>query len=156
MYFSSSDVANTFLVRSFRQSVPVTAMRLQRMLFFAHSDHLDRAGTPLVHERFIAWPYGPVLPSIQQKFGAFVSNAITRFATDAASDSYVVDEQKRENIRRSIDLVWTAALPLTSAELSRIARDTGSAGTNAHESGHPLDDADIARDRPHLALYRAG
>ena len=53
-------VANFFLDRSSRAGVPITAMTLLKVLYFAHAWHLAKHDKPLIAQPFEAWRRGPV------------------------------------------------------------------------------------------------
>jgi uncharacterized phage-associated protein len=45
----------------------VTAMKLQKLIYYCQAWHLVRTGTPMFQDRIEAWPQGPVVPSIYKK-----------------------------------------------------------------------------------------
>ncbi|MFI4975059.1 MAG: Panacea domain-containing protein [Caulobacterales bacterium] len=46
----------------------VTNLALQKLMFFAHGQHMLTDGRPLVNGYFEAWRYGPVHPLVYQAF----------------------------------------------------------------------------------------
>lgn len=42
----------------------LTNLRLQKVLYFTHMFYSGKEGKPLIDEKFQAWEYGPVLPSL--------------------------------------------------------------------------------------------
>lgn len=46
----------------------VTHLQVQKMLYFAQAWHMMVLDTPLFEEDMEAWPHGPVVPSVWQKF----------------------------------------------------------------------------------------
>jgi len=74
-------LANLFLDWSIDVGIPVSPMKLQKLLFFTHSDFLTRTGMPLIKQEFEAWDYGPVIPSLYQEFKRFKDRPITSKAT---------------------------------------------------------------------------
>ncbi len=64
-------VANSFIKMALEAKLPVTQMKLQKLIFFAHGWHLAICDAPLVDETFEAWPYGPVIPSVYHEFKMF-------------------------------------------------------------------------------------
>ncbi|WP_158922985.1 type II toxin-antitoxin system antitoxin SocA domain-containing protein [Acidisphaera sp. S103] len=51
-------------------------LALQKVLYIAHMVHLGRCKDPLVDERFQAWDYGPVLPSLYRPVRMFGSEPV--------------------------------------------------------------------------------
>lgn len=73
----------------------VSNLELQKILFLAHMLHLGRSATPLVHEQFEAWDYGPVIPELYQRVKGFGSGPIRNVfhwvpAVDSGSPEYEV------------------------------------------------------------------
>jgi uncharacterized phage-associated protein len=63
-------VANYMLDVADRRGVPMTNLKLQKLLFFAHAISLIEQKTKLVSGYFEAWQYGPVHPAVYQAFKA--------------------------------------------------------------------------------------
>lgn len=55
-------------------------MKLQKLMFFCHSDFLLAKGTGLIEQQFEAWDFGPVIPYIFQEFKNFTKAPITERA----------------------------------------------------------------------------
>lgn len=75
--YETKAVANLLLDWAAAEGAPVTNLKLQKLLFFAHADHLVSTGHPLVRDEFEAWSYGPVIPAVYQEFKRFSDNPIT-------------------------------------------------------------------------------
>lgn len=143
-------LANTILMRSFDEGIPITPLKLQKLIFFVYSRYLCKYNEPLFSEQFCAWRYGPVLQSIYYEFNAFGANSITRFARDAVGDVYVVNSCET-NIIDIINSVWSDFGRMTAAQLSNLTHQKGSAWDIAKEKGRRyITDEDIQnaeRDR---------
>jgi len=66
-------VANAFLELAQEKGVPLTPMKLQKLLYFAQGWSLGLRGKSLVAEQPKAWPYGPVFQSVYfacRKYGS--------------------------------------------------------------------------------------
>lgn len=74
-------VANLFLDWADRDSLAITNLKLQKLLFFCHADFIKERGFPLIKEEFEAWDHGPVLPTVYRSFRQNASGAITNRAT---------------------------------------------------------------------------
>jgi uncharacterized phage-associated protein len=84
-------LSNNFLMRSFEQGIPITPMKLQKMLYFLYRDYLQETETALFGERFMAWQYGPVLDSVYQEFETYRSNAIKQYGGYPDTSYYIVE-----------------------------------------------------------------
>lgn len=69
---SATDVADWFINRIDRQEGEViTALMVQRLVYFAQAWFLANKGRPLFADDFEAWPTGPVVRSIFERFENF-------------------------------------------------------------------------------------
>ena len=67
--FDARAVANLLLdIAESEFSRPINNLALQKLLYFAHGQHLIGTGVPLVNGAFEAWTYGPVHPAIYREF----------------------------------------------------------------------------------------
>ena len=55
----------------------VSNMKLQKLLYYQQGFHLAYFETPLFNENIEAWMYGPVVPSVYDKFKSKGSNGLT-------------------------------------------------------------------------------
>lgn len=54
----------------------ISALSLQKLLYFAQGWHIARYGEPLFDEDIEAWQYGPVVPSVYRQYKRFDDNPI--------------------------------------------------------------------------------
>ncbi len=80
MPFTSKAIANYLLDRGFSENVPVSPMKLQKLVYFSHGWHLGITDLPLIDEQVEAWKYGPVVNSLFHAFKSFGNDSITRYA----------------------------------------------------------------------------
>lgn len=78
---SAMAVANKFIEMGLQRGMPLTQMKLQKMLFFAQGWYFAIYGEPLFEEDFEAWEYGPVIPSVYSEFRDFGMRGINRMGT---------------------------------------------------------------------------
>src|SRR5262245_59991994 len=83
--FSADAVSNYFLIRADNEGRPITPMKLQKLMYFAHGWHLalDTSGDSLIAEDAQAWDYGPVFPHTYYEFKDFGNRPIDRLAVKA-------------------------------------------------------------------------
>ncbi len=66
---SVKDVANFFIdIVNKNDDDQITNLKLNKLLYFAQGCHLSRTGEPLFDNKIEAWPLGPVVPEIYQKY----------------------------------------------------------------------------------------
>ncbi len=116
--FDPRRVANYFLKKE-----RVSPLHLQKLLYFAHGWHLAITGHPLVNERFEAWPYGPVIPSIYFEFNEFGAQKIMRRALDRprafqGRREMAAVESEDKTAFRILEGVWKVLRKFTALELS--------------------------------------
>ena len=72
MAYPVTQIANQLLLYSAdRGKELMTNMKLQKMLYYQQGFHLAYFGTPLFDDDFEAWMYGPVIPSVYEKYKNF-------------------------------------------------------------------------------------
>lgn len=96
---------------------PMTAMKLQKLCYFAYGYHLVWEDRQLFPERFEAWANGPVAPALYAKHrGRFqLSNG------DIVGDPSILTEGERE----SVDIVLENLNGFTAHELSGMTHSSG-------------------------------
>ncbi|MFD1674943.1 Panacea domain-containing protein [Alicyclobacillus fodiniaquatilis] len=140
-----SIVANNILSRSFEQKKPVTQMKLQKLLYFIYREFYKKTDKRLFNERFEAWKYGPVLPSIYHEFKQFGADPITAYSKDSKGDSFLLVESPQ--IKQVIDEVWTQYRSYSGIELSQITHRIGTPWYKAWQTYNDfLMDEDILAD----------
>ena len=71
----------------------VSNLRLQKILYFVQAEFLVSKNEPCFREDIYAWQYGPVVPSVYNKYRIFGSMSIPAEETDL--DSYkILDDDK--------------------------------------------------------------
>ena len=76
MAYSAAIIAYAFVKRGIEDGNPVTQMKLQKLVYFAHGLHLANYGEPLINEKFQAWKFGPVVPAIYHEYKLYGSSPI--------------------------------------------------------------------------------
>lgn len=139
---------NTILCKAFSERIPVSPMKLQKLLYFSYRQYLqDTNGLPMFSEQFEAWPYGPVLPSVYDEFKSFHGNPITMFAKNADGSVSVLSCQNVPEACNAIDTTWERYKGKSGIELSQITHLPGSAWHKAMASQSPfLKDEDIQEE----------
>ena len=76
MAYSVEQIANQLLINAADSGELMTNMKLQKMLYYQQGFHLAYFEAPLFHEEIEAWMYGPVVPSMYEKYKGFGRNGI--------------------------------------------------------------------------------
>lgn len=113
-------IANYFIRKAAAANIPLSPMKLIKLVYIAHGWFLALAGRPLLREAIEAWKYGPVIPSLYHSFKAYGNNPLPVIAaTDAA-----IDDNEHEDIRRLLDRVWESYSKFTPLQLSTITHQS--------------------------------
>lgn len=128
MAYSAKAVANYILDLATVDGEPISPMKLQKLIYYAHGWHLAVTGEPLIKDKIEAWNYGPVVPSIYNDFRQFGNEPITIPAQSYRWDNGNVlvstpevplgdaHEAAREVLKR----VWNVYKGRTALELSKM------------------------------------
>ena len=123
--YSALTIANAFIERAKEAGEFLTAMQLQKLVYFAHGWHLAITDKPLIDEQIEAWRYGPVVPSIYQAFLRFGAGPITEVENRDELGAPLFDETTRE----LLDKIWDVYGGFSAPRLSVMT----------HRSGTPWD-----------------
>lgn len=137
-------LANTVLKKSFEESIPVSPMKLQKLLYFIYRDYLQTYHKKLISEDFLCWPYGPVLQSAYYEFKSFRAQPITRFAKDANDNVFIINSSLAPEIEKCITKVWDQYKHCSGLDLSKLTHSPETAWSKANDYNNTiLDDEDI-------------
>ena len=131
MPMSATVVCNNILKRAFSESVAVSPMKLQKILYFVSCEYVKATGNDLFSEDFGVWQYGPVLPTVYDEFKSFKSTPINKYATDANGIAYAIDEDSAPNLKTAIVRIWNSFKFFDGVTLSKITHKDGSGWSNA-------------------------
>lgn len=127
MAYDARAVANFFLELAKRDNVPVSPMKLQKILYFAHGWFLALTGKPLLEERIEAWSYGPVIPDIYLEFKRFGNDPVTAPATPFARDKedppkpyQMPNGEEDRSARLILEKVWESYKGFSAIALSNM------------------------------------
>lgn len=147
MAYSSTNIANNILSRSFADKKYISPMKLQKILYFVASEYQKLTGRPLLEEPFSTWAYGPVLYSVYDEFRSFSKHDINRYARDARGLMLAVNEDHDISLKKTIDNVWGKTKNVSAIKLSKITQNPNSAWDKAFQRGDTaLGPSDIGED----------
>jgi len=108
--YSVLAVANEFLNLGSRDLIPVSPMKIQKLLYMAHAYHLCKHNRPLVNEEFEVWKFGPVLPGLYHKCKHFDQTEIKGFLVYADHDFGKAEPERvpKDDVDaiESINAIW--------------------------------------------------
>ena len=109
---------------------PTTPLDLIKLTYLSHGWHLGIYGIPLIEETVQAWPYGPVVPIVYERFKSYRGNRIDIVPEDNSDELH--DRQ-----RGVIDATLEAYANYDSWSLSAITHKPGTPWYQVHNSGFP-------------------
>ena len=137
MPMSASVVCNNILTRAFQENIPVSPMKLQKLMYFVSCEYVKATGKDLLSENFGVWQYGPVLPSLYDEFKSFHDQPITKYATDADGVPYAINEDTAPHLTASITRVWNAFKGMEESHCPKSPTETAPPGLPHLISGAP-------------------
>ncbi|MDX6806441.1 Panacea domain-containing protein [Terrihabitans rhizophilus] len=148
--YDAKAVANAILEKSFQEKKPVSPLKLQKLLYYAHGYYSAAAGVPLIDQPFEAWEYGPVVPSLYREFRHCGNSPINSLASDYSWELEdfcpvppVSDDRK---MRRVIDFVWEAYGDYSPIELSEMTHQPDSPWDRTRKKNKGIKNADISQE----------
>ena len=147
-------IANFFIEKSRDENKPITPLKLQKLLYFAHGWSLALRNEELVEESIQAWKYGPVIPSIYHEFKNFGNEPILAKAVVYSFDGDTITTETpaiSEGDEPTIALlskVWDVYKPFTALDLSNVTHQTDGPWAKAVEAfqGNPPTSVEISND----------
>ena len=74
--YSAQRVANFIINECNRQDIPITNLKLQKLLYFIQGEFAKLYDKRLIADDFYAWQLGPVVPEVYYKFAIYSSSHI--------------------------------------------------------------------------------
>lgn len=83
MRYTALDISQYVLKKCQDDNHPISNLQLQKILFFIQKDFIINHGEPLFDDDFEAWRFGPVIPSVYNRYCIF--GAATIICTEVAT-----------------------------------------------------------------------
>lgn len=138
MKASVQSLCNNILMRAHRESIDVTPMKLQKLLYYVCTKYVQETGISPIMEYFAVWKYGPVIPSVYAEFKPFKAEPIKRFARNAKGIATIVDEDANPILKNCIDHVWHKLKLYDGPALAHRTHLEGSGWYSAYQKGADL------------------
>ena len=96
--------------RSFRQQIPMSGKRLQKLLYFSDVWYMQQHGKSMLSDEFFAWPSGPVIPSVYATFCNYQDGRM--LPVDEKGHTPLTEDQ-----RRALDRIFAATEQIDTVDL---------------------------------------
>ena len=152
--YKAVDVAKFFVNKGIEDQNPVTQMKLQKLVFFAHGLYYayTEGKEKLIEEPIEAWKFGPVIPVLYEKYKYFGADPITpendvlNFIGKSLDTSETTFDRKAKEL---LEETWEQLKYKSAIELSNWTHQENSAWHKVYRSydtAIQLRDEDILED----------
>jgi len=128
-------LSNNLLFRAERDNIPISPMKLQKLLYYVCVKYAKETGTLPISEQFEVWETGPVLASVHSAFQPFGSRPISACAANAKGQTKVVDEECNPILSRCLDYIWAKMKDYSTMTLAKRTHQKGSGWYSAYQEG---------------------
>ncbi|AKK20517.1 DUF4065 domain-containing protein [Candidatus Liberibacter africanus] len=136
-------VANFFIDKGVKSQLPVTNLKLQKLLYFTHCNIVLKYKKAMLDEEPQAWGKGPLFAGIYHRFKYFYDYKI-RLPMALALD--VFPEISDRNIINIMNDIWDRYKECLGNELSKIAHEAGRAWEKSYGPSKPYLNKTITVD----------
>ena len=143
-------LSNTILKRMHDESIIISPMKLQKLLYFVCAKYLQHYDNPLISESFCVWKYGPVLQSVYSEFKSYGSKSITGYARNSNGEAFVIAgySESGKRILEVIETILDKYGRYNGIELSNITHQEGSGWYKAFIDGRSVvSNEDMKNDK---------
>lgn len=154
-------IANYMLDRGEEDGVPITHLKLQKLVYIAYGWALAALNVELFSERIEAWRYGPVVPDLWHEFKSYRAGPIgdgRSFDYDWGRDRLIFHKVplRAKGVRRLLRAVWKEYSSYTASRLVvRTHRDGAPWDTTIRKHGlHSRTRIDTDLIREHFELLQ--
>lgn len=96
---STQSVANYFIEKYSKGKIPdLTPMKLQKMIFLAHSWNATLFNTFLIDDHFAMWKTGPVIPSLYHKIKFYRDLPVEKYITNNTPEGVFYERVSEKEI----------------------------------------------------------
>ena len=132
------NIANNFLERAFAENIPISPMKMQKLIYILYKEYLKRTGSP-------------VLPNVYSEFKGYKSGAIQNFALDADDNITRVRMIPGSDFFNIFNEVWGDYSNFSGVELSRFThREHGAWEKAINDNTFILTDENIKSEESYV------
>ncbi len=146
---NTKSIVNYIINRALKDGVPLTHLKLQKLLYFLNGYYIAVTGRPLIDRTFEAWDYGPVVPAIYHELKKYGGAPITTFVNDInftddgiTSDPVPIPTDD-EVLNEIFEFVWNNYGQYSALKLSAITHKEGTPWDKTRKRNPGIKDADI-------------
>ena len=148
MTYRPNLIANAFIYKAKLLGLPLTHMKLQKLVFFMHAWSLALRGSSVVSERPDAWTYGPVFESLYHSLKSNGSSPVGEYLTMINPQSgqlqALIPNLEDKEFWTLLDQVWDRYGKFSALELSALTHEAGGPWSQAREARvESLDDTQV-------------
>ncbi|MEZ5032583.1 MAG: DUF4065 domain-containing protein [Saprospiraceae bacterium] len=118
-------IANFFIDKALEEEIPLTHMKLQKLIYFAHGANYVSGDEPLLNETIEAWEYGPVVDGLYHKLKKYGNEPIRELQEINGEISNPCDDLDDRTIA-ILESVWNSLKRFTAIQLSSASHVEGS------------------------------
>lgn len=122
---SSAEAARAFL--EVGNGLWVSAMKMQKLVYMAHENHIAVTASPLISDPIEAWKFGPVFPALEKIIGNSEKES-------AGTEELRAIKVPHEEVIKYASVIWE---PLKEWSGWDISKYTHSRGTPWHTARNP-------------------
>lgn len=130
MPYPAAAIANEFIKLAQESKRPISPLKLQKLVYFAHGWYLALTGKPLINEPVEAWKFGPVIPSLYHALKIYGNTSIIRPICYDLLDLNQTpgepsiddgpDAQENTRVKQLVKRIWELYGGFTSIQLSNL------------------------------------
>lgn len=136
--YTPQHIANFFLDKAEAECVPITPLKLIKLVYIAYGWVLALLGQRLFDEPIEAWKHGPVIPSLYHEFKHYRSEPIVGDATwydlDTGKTSRPTVPGDDVEVRDILEKVWAAYRRLSGWALRQKTHEDGTPWSQTYDA----------------------
>lgn len=148
------NISNNILKKSFDENIPITPMKLQKLIYILYKTYLKETNKSLFRESFQAWKNGPVLKTVYDEFKLYGANNIECYYSCSSVENCkiftMVEEDKSEPFKNILNSVWNKYKNYSPKELSKLTNLKNGAWEKAKSKDGLLNDIDIIQEKDYI------
>lgn len=137
MYINASICANFFLEKARQENIPLTLMKLLKLVYISHGWSLAILNKGMLgNEKVEAWKHGPVIGSLYHEFKHFKNEPISTWSQSTVEDTDIgfeiktlflhnIDIENKEILLNILQTVWDSYKNYSPWGLSQKTHEKG-------------------------------
>nr|VFJ72940.1 MAG: Uncharacterized phage-associated protein [Candidatus Kentron sp. FW] len=154
--YTPSHVANFFLDKAEEEGIPITQMKLQKLVYIGYGWCLAVLDVKLFDEHIGVWQHGPVIASLYHEFKRYGSHHIAEKSVKFDLDNKLTLEPSIPHIDKAnhkvievLTIVWNSYKPLSAWALRDKTHENGTPWSTAKNNCHDYLEDDSIKNHFH-------